>query len=261
MTEMDTKARVQAIAARIIRAHQTREPFDVPADEALASADEAYAVQDRVAEALWRQAGDAICAWKTGGPNAEATPVAAPIPQSKLFRSPVTLQGKDFNVIGVEAELAYSLAHDLPPRATAYTEADVVGAIDSIHAAIEVCESRLRNWRTADPLSKLADNQMNGALVVGDGLGDWQRVRPERQSATVEVDGKTCGEATGSHPYGNPLRLLPWLANHCAARCGGLRAGDVITTGAWTGMHFVAPGAVVIARFPGVGETRIRFLS
>ena len=72
----------------------------------------------------------AICAWKTGGPNAEATPVAAPIPQSKLFRSPVTLQGKDFNEIGIEAELAYTLAHDLPPRATPYTEADVVAAID-----------------------------------------------------------------------------------------------------------------------------------
>jgi len=261
MTEMNTKARVQALAARIIRAHQTRAPFDLPAGEAPASIDEAYAVQDSVAEVLWTQAGDAIRAWKTGGPNVEATPVAAPIPQLKLFRSPVTLQGKDFNEIGIEAELAYSLAHDLPPRATPYTEADVVAAIDSIHAAIEVCDSRLRNWRTADPLSKLADNQMNGALVVGDGLGDWQRVRPERQSATVEVDGNTCGEATGSHPYGNPLRLVPWLANHCAARCGGLRAGDVITTGAWTGMHFVAPGAVVIARFPGIGEARIRFLS
>ena len=255
MTEMDTKARVQAIAARIIRAHRTRETFDVPAGDAPASTDEAYAVQDSVAEVLWRQAGDAICAWKTGGPNAEATPVAAPIPQSKLFRSPVALQGKDFNVIGIEAELAYSLAHDLPPRATPYTEADVVAAIDSIHAAIEVCDSRLRNWRTADPLSKLADNQMNGALVVGDGLGDWQRVRPERQSVTVEVDGETWGEAAGSHPYGNPLRLLPWLANHCAARCG-----DIITTGAWTGMHLVAPGAVVIAGFPNIGEVRVRFL-
>ncbi|HEY2969269.1 MAG TPA: 2-keto-4-pentenoate hydratase, partial [Casimicrobiaceae bacterium] len=127
MTEMDTKARVQAVAAHIIRAHQTRAPFNLSAGEVPASTDEAYAVQDSVA-ALWRQAGDAICAWKTGGPNAEATPVAAPIPQSKLFRSPVTLHGKDFNVIGIEAELAYSLADDLPPRATPYTEADVVAA-------------------------------------------------------------------------------------------------------------------------------------
>ena len=129
MTEMDTKARVRALAARIIRAHQTRAPFNLPPGEAPASIDEAYAVQDSVA-ALWRRAGNAICAWKTGGPNAEATPVAAPIPQSKLFRSPVTLQGKDFNEIGIEAELAYTLAHDLPPRATPYTEADVVAAID-----------------------------------------------------------------------------------------------------------------------------------
>ncbi len=59
------------------------------------------------------------------------------------------------------------------------------------------------------------------------------------------------------HPYGNPIRLLPWLAAHCMARCGGLHAGDIITTGTWTGMNFVAPGAEVITRFPGIGEARV----
>ena len=43
-------------------------------------------------------------------------------------------------------------------------------------------------------------------------------------------------------------------------RYGGLRAGDVITTGAWTGMHFVDPGAEIVARFPGIGEARVSFL-
>jgi len=260
MTALDTNPRLQAIAARIIRAYRTREPFDLQAGEEPASVEEAYAVQDMVAGQLRTQAGDAIRAWKTGGPNAQATPIAAPIPQSKLFRSPVVLQSKDFNVIGIEAELAYALAHDLPPRAIPYTETDVAAAIGTVHAAIEVCDSRLRNWRDADPMWKLADNQMNGALVVGDGLRDWRSVQPERQTVVLQVDGETCGAATGGHPYGNPLRLLPWLANHCAARCGGLRGGDIVTTGAWTGLHFVEPGAAVVARFPGIGEAQIRFL-
>lgn len=229
------------------------------AGESPASVAEAYGVQDIVARDLWTQAGNAIHAWKTGGPNAHATPIAAPIPQSKLFRSPVTLSGRDFCVIGIEAELAYTLARDLPPRMAPYTEADVVATVRSIHAAIEVCDSRLRDWQVADPLLKLADNQMNGALVVGTGMRDWQQIIPGRQVAILEIDGKRCGESVGAHPYGNPLRLLPWLASHCAARCGGLRAGDVITTGAWTGMHFVTAGAEVAARFPGIGEARIAF--
>ncbi|HEV8551958.1 MAG TPA: fumarylacetoacetate hydrolase family protein [Casimicrobiaceae bacterium] len=257
---MQTNERVQAVAARIIRSHQIGEQFDAPAGEAPPSTEEAYVVQDIVARHLWTRAGDAIRAWKTGGPNAQATPIAAPIPQSKLFRSPVVLQSKYFHVIGIEAELAFALAHDLPPRAIPYTETDVAAAISTIHVAIEVCDSRLRNWRDADPMWKLADNQMNGALVVGDGLRDWQSVQPECQTVVLQVDGETCGEATGGHPYGNPLRLLPWLANHCAARCGGLRGGDVVTTGAWIGMHFVEPGTTVVARFRSIGEAQIRFL-
>lgn len=257
---MPNNHRVPAIAVQIIRAHRTREPFDAVADTAPASLDEAYGVQDAVARALWTQSGEAIRAWKTGGPNARATPIAAPIPQSKVWRSPAELDSNAFSVIGIEAELAYSMARSLPPRTEPYNEADVAAAVGTIHAAIEVCDSRLRNWRTADALWKLADNQMNGALVIGDGIADWRRVRPEQQTAIVAVDGTTCGEKTGSHPYGNPLSLLPWLANHCAARCGGLQAGDVITTGAWTGMHFVERGAAVVVRFPGIGEARVRFL-
>src|SRR6266540_4496580 len=91
---MDTNARVQALAARIIRAHQNREPFDIPAGEAPASIDEAYSVQDIVAEVLWTQAGDAIRAWKTGGPYAEATPVAAPIRSRSFSVAPSRCRGR-----------------------------------------------------------------------------------------------------------------------------------------------------------------------
>jgi 2-keto-4-pentenoate hydratase len=51
--------------------------------------------------------------------------------------------------------------------------------------------------------------------------------------------------------------LLPWLAAHAARRCGGLRRGDVVTTGTWTGMHFAAAGDAIEARFPGLGQARL----
>ena len=34
----------------------------------------------------------------------------------------------------------------------------------------------------------------------------------------------------------------------------GLHAGDVVTTGAWTGLEIAKPGDEVTARFPGIGE-------
>jgi 2-keto-4-pentenoate hydratase len=250
---------VNALAAKLIAAHRLREPVSLTAEEIPRSPTEAYAVQDTVARTLWTEVGDPIRGWKTGAPNAKATPIAAPIPQSKLFTSPSIFEAGDFNEIGIEAELAYTLGRDLPLRDSPYTTADVVAAVASIHVAIEVCDSRLHDWRNAEPLARLADNQINGALIIGSAMPEWRQLVPESVGAIVTIDGRRCAEAVGSHPFGNPIHLLPWLANHCAARCGGLRAGDTITTGAWTGMHLVTAPAQVMVRFSGIGEASAEF--
>ena len=73
------------------------------------------------------------------GPNAEATPVAAPIPQSKLFRSPVTLQGTDFNVIGIEAGTFWQVLKDsvdfYKDFSMAFVKSAVFGATAALVAA------------------------------------------------------------------------------------------------------------------------------
>jgi 2-keto-4-pentenoate hydratase len=254
----ETDLRVQPVAAALIDAHRARRTVVLPAP--VRSADEAYRVQDIVAQALWTSAGIAIAGWKTGAPDPRTTPIAAPIPRSKLLASGAELTFGDFHVIGIEAELACTLAVDLPPRAEPYTDSDTRAAIASLHAAIEVCDSRLADRQRADPLAKLADNQMNGALVVGAALRDWRNVVPRRQAAIVDIDGQRRAESIGGHPCGDPIALVAWLANHCAARCGGLRAGDVVTTGAWTGMHMIEAPATIAVRFPGIGEARVAFV-
>ena len=46
------------------------------------------------------------------------------------------------------------------------------------------------------------------------------------------------------------------MANHAAARTGGLKAGDVVTTGSCCGAIPVPPGTAVEAEFPGIGTVR-----
>ena len=58
---------------------------------------------------------------------------------------------------------------------------------------------------------------------------------------------------------GDPLRLFRWAIDHCCRHRGGLRRGDVITTGTFTGIHFLAGPARVEAEFPGIGTVEIRF--
>jgi 2-keto-4-pentenoate hydratase len=46
--------------------------------------------------------------------------------------------------------------------------------------------------------------------------------------------------------------------NHVCKRGQGLHAGDVITTGAWTGLEIAKAGDEVTVKFPGIGEATVK---
>ena len=78
----------------------------------------AYAIQDGVCRALGLRDETRIGAWKTGAANASVSPFVAPIAPSLVFANGSHLPGGDFHEIGAEAELAYRLSRDMPPRST-----------------------------------------------------------------------------------------------------------------------------------------------
>lgn len=227
-------SRIRELAESLERAHRDKIAASLPAD---LTSEEAYRLQDLVFNALGR--GQRAEAWKVGSPSVAIAPTLAQILPGRLYRSGASISPKGFRIIGVEIEVAFRLGDgDKPEEAL---------------VAIEVCDTRLADWDTAPALAKLADFQSNAALVVGSGSSRWETIDFAQQRAELWVDGRLLKAATGAHPYGNPARLLPWAVTHCASR-GGLRRGDVVTTGSWTGMDFVQPGAEVRAVFPGLGE-------
>jgi 2-keto-4-pentenoate hydratase len=50
-----------------------------------------------------------------------------------------------------------------------------------------------------------------------------------------------------------------YLANEGAARVGGLKRGNWITTGSWTGNTFASAGSQVNVRFSTAGSVSLRF--
>jgi 2-keto-4-pentenoate hydratase len=247
---------IERAARLLIGAH--RSGGEVSADVALAprSAEDAYRIQDRVLAEIHSEVR--ASAWKVGSAHPDVEPTAAPIARSVLHESPASLSARGFSIIGVEAEIAFRFSRDLPPRAQAYSGPELADAVAEALVVIEMCDSRLADWRSVEPLWKLADFQMNAALVLGSRVPGWRSVDFAAQPVELWVDGACKVSARGAHPFGNPFRLLPWAAAHVARRSGGLRAGDVVTTGSWTGMELVSPGAEVTARFPGIGEARVR---
>jgi 2-keto-4-pentenoate hydratase len=249
------KEATDRIARRFLEACRPGGPLVVPEPrDALAEVADAYAVQELVVREL-----GPVGAWKVGAPSPTAEPVRAPILAATIHPSPVTLPAEAFHVVGIEAEIAYRLGADLPPRARPYAHDDVAAAIEGMLPAIEVVDTRLADHETAPPLWKLADNQINGGLVTGDLVTDWRHFDPLTQPVRLQVDGRVVAESQGGNTAGDPFRLLVWLANHCGEHCGGLRRGQIVTTGSLTGLRFVEPGAQVLAMLEGLGRVAVSF--
>jgi 2-keto-4-pentenoate hydratase len=245
---------IHAASKRLIDAYRTRTPAQT-ADVPLHTEEEAYRVQDEVFAELWP--GARPVGWKAGGPSDQVEPTAAPIPPERLLRSPASVSGATMQMIGVEAEVAFRLAKDLPPRSRPYSEKSIAAAIGEVIVAIELCDTRLAGWKDTSGLWKLADFQNNSALVAGSGTRDWAKIDFLKQEMEFRI-GSRVAKAKGAHSFGNPFRLLPWLVKHVAKRGLGLHAGDVITTGAWTGLEIAKVGDEVTAVFPGIGEAKVR---
>ena len=146
-----------------------------------------------------------------------------------------------------------------PPDMAVHRD-EIWASVESVHAAIEIVDTRLANWREADRLWVLADNQSNGGFVYDpDGIAFRDHSFAE-VPVRLTVNGRSYAEGRGGNPAGDPRWLTEWLVNHCAQRRGGLRAGAMVTTGSYTDMIFVQSGASVEATFDGIGTATVSFL-
>jgi len=243
---------VPRAAALLIEAHRTGQGFVSSAIEAPASADETYRVQNAVLHAL--APGERVDAWKVSPPNPAYGITASPIPPQCLHAGMASLPAAPSGLLGVEVEIAFRFGRDLAERDAPYGDDEVYEALDAAVVAIELCATRLADWKDAAPLWRLADFQSNAALVVGSGVEAWRDIDFPGQTVQLWINGALRTEAQGSHPARDPSTLVPWLARHAIARRGALARGDVVTTGSWTGLTAVAAGDRVEARFPGVGQ-------
>lgn len=240
--------RSNTFADILIDAYRAAQPARVTAADGPSTGAQAYAAQ----AAVWRAMGGAVRpgAWKIGAAAVDAEPLAAPIFTDRLAPHPASFPGSLFTRLGVEAEIAFRFGRDLPPRATPYRRAEILDAIASAHVAMELVDSRLADPEAAGPHWRLADNLLNGALVIGTAIPNWRDVDFAVQTARVEVDAQLLHESLGRPPLGDLLHCIPWWLEHV----GGARSGDIVTTGAWNGMHPVPLHGLLRVEFPGLGE-------
>jgi 2-keto-4-pentenoate hydratase len=237
----------------LLEARRTQTPIaDLTGPHLPLDLDEVYFVQDAVAAAYGPVGG-----YKIGAPSLEAVPLFAPMPLAWIAASGAVITSHRYR--GLEAEIAFLVGEDLPPRPTPYTRAEVLAAMASCHPAIEVLESAFLDPSVAAKFASLADLQMHGGFIYGPAFEGWQSFDFNTDTVVLSVDSVVRVERTGSNTSGDLLRLLPFLANEGAARTGGLRKGQWITTGSWTGNTLANKDSRVDVDFTHAGHVDTRF--
>lgn len=250
---------VQTVTEALVGAHREQRPIDsVPLEPLLQEAEQAYAVQDEVAQALGWFDQPVPRHWKSGGPSRTAPLTHAGLPPRNVWNSPADARSTHFNVRLIEAEVALRLARDVSPAdAQAFNPAAAPQWLDGMAVSIEIVDSRWQQVRTAPALLKLADLQSHGALV----LGAWKPYAPRdwaQQDCKVQIGSAAPQSFRGTHSLGDPAWLLPTWLRHATRHGDTVPRGTVVTTGTWCGLLEAKQGDKVRVVFEGIGEAEVQ---
>lgn len=150
----------------------------------------------------------------------------------------------------IEPELAFIMKRELCGEVS---PAEALDAVEAIAPAMEIIDSRYRDFKFALP-DVIADNSSSSGFVVG----NW--ARPDRNFSNlgivVEVDGRPVQIGSTAAILGHPIRSLV-AAARMTAPIGGLKPCWIVLAGGATAAHPLSVGQHVRTNMQNLGSVSI----
>jgi 2-keto-4-pentenoate hydratase len=156
----------------------------------------------------------------------------------------------------VEPEVAFVLKR--PLHGPGVTVAEAVAAVGFVLPALEIIDSRIRDWKIG-LLDTIADNASSGGVVLGSSPASLSAVNLRLGGCNLHRNGDLVATGAGGAVLGSPLTSLVWLANTVGRQGVVLEAGHVILPGSITASIPASAGDAVTATFAGLGSVTARF--
>jgi len=230
------------------------------------SLDDAYAIQAAYVAQLADASGGERIGYKVGA-TGDAPQKMLELPEpfsgvllsSFVHDSPATIAAdRCFHRI-IEIEFAFRMSDDLPAAAAPYDDTAVMAAVGSTILAIEVVDLRYAGAMKAGGLHVIADGGGLGHWIKGPEIGDVGGIDFDDYAVELCINGDAVQQGNSANVLGSPINSLAWLANTLCARGGGLRAGDLVTTGSCIPPTPVSAGDDVVADFGALGQVQVIF--
>jgi 2-keto-4-pentenoate hydratase len=164
-----------------------------------------------------------------------------------------SLQGNTMRV--AEAEFAFRLRASLPARERVYGVQEVLDAVDTLHPAIEIPDSRYDDFARVGAPQLIADVACACWLIVGAATdAEWRLIDLSSHSVETFLNDGPAEKGVGANVLRDPRLALTWLANELRTYGQGLTAGDLVTTGTCITPVPIAPGDKFRADFGDLGD-------
>ncbi len=255
---------VEEMVQRLLEAEARRRPLP-PLTETYPNLtpQDAYAVQLAWVEAR-KAAGARVVGKKIGLTNPkiqEAFGVHEPdyghVLDAMVVESGSTLPLSSLLQPRVEAEVAFVLGRDL--KGPGVTREAVLEATEGVLPALEIIDSRIRDWKITLP-DTIADNASSGRVVVNRSAARSPAgLDLAALTMVLERNGEEVSRGVSSAVQGHPAAAVAWLANKLAEFSVTLKAGELILSGAITGAFAASAGDHFRAHLGSLGTVEVRF--
>ena len=244
-----------ALEQTLIDANKSRTLVEYRPELGPDSLDRSYEIQAAVAKAL----GATVVGWKCGVQDGGKTVFGAPIFEANLRKGSGTWQIPKGQAVKIEVEIALRLAKDLPPRAKPYAREEILDAVGEVFAGIEIVASRFSNLPSVPFEARVADNFNQGGYVTGGGTSAFRALDLSALRSKLWIDGALVHDKVGGHGQHDPLvPVVAWASRQCD-KLGGLRAGQIITTGTLNKPPSLDHAAHVEIEIEGLGRAAVDF--
>ncbi len=224
--------------------------------------EEGYAIQ----AVLEQRSGAPLFGWKIAATSKAGQahinvdgPMAGRLLAERAFESGAVRPFGRNHMRVAEAEFAFRMAADLPPRAAPYRVDEVLARVAAMHPAIEVPDSRYDDFTAVGAPQLIADNACAHEFILGGAApGSWRSTDLAAHRVLGSV-GAIAREGVGANVLGDPREALTWLVNELSHIGITLRAGQVVTTGTCLTPLPIAPGDRVLCDFGAFGAVSVSF--
>ena len=252
------RSAIEDAAARLLAAYYTGEPIP-PLIERYpggTSAD-AYRIQQQQVRA-WSETGDSVRGHKIGLASlAMQRQMGVDEPDyghltARMFHPEnEPIAAGSFLQPRIEPEIAFVLK--APLHGPGLTVADAARAVDFVLPALEIVDSRIRDWRITI-FDTIADNASSGGVILGASPASLTDLDLAAAGCLLGRNGTVVETGAGAAVLGSPLNALTWLANAIGELGVRLEAGHVVLSGSMTRAIAIGAGDTLTASIAGVGS-------